>query len=167
MMKQPSISFVLMLIIVSFLSGCDLTPPDSDLPESVIFTVSVDTELFSDEGSLRVSLWNADQMEIMKRNADCAISYNLETQTEEIHCPEGVEYQEVFPEEFTFPLQEIGEIVEVKSKKISIGERYRLQISGLSSDDCNTTSANVEGVAQRTHVTLEDLMWMSTMMACP
>ena len=167
MKKQLSITFILIAILVSLLSGCDTTPLDGGPKGSVTFSVSVDTGMFSDEGTLRIRLWNADQMEIMERNAACTASYDLETQTEEIHCPDGVEYEEVTPEEFTFPIHEIGEIVELKSDKIRVGEGYKLQISGLSSDNCNTTSATVEGIAQHAHIALKDLMWMSTLMACP
>jgi len=144
-----------------------LTAADIDSTGSITFTVPIVVELFSDEATLRLTLWNADQLEIIKRTGACSITYNLETQTEEIHCPQGVEYEAVTPDEFTFPLQEIGEFIEVESDNIRIGERYRLQISGLSSDNCNTTSANVEGIAQQADITIEDLTWMTTMMACP
>lgn len=167
MKKQRSLSFVIILILSSLLSGCDLTAADTDPTIRVSFTVQVDVDMFSDEATLRVALWNADQLEITERTAGCSIIYDLETQTEEIHCPEGVEYEEVTPEEFTFPVQEIDEIIEVESDHIRIGEKYRLMISGLSSDNCNTTSASVEGTAQRAEMIIEDLMWMTTMMACP
>jgi len=167
MKNQLFKTFLIILIFFSLLSGCDLTSPDIDSTGSVTFTVPVDSDMFSNEAILRLTLWNADQLEIMKRTANCSISYNLETQTEEIHCPEGVEYEEVTPEEFTFPVQEIGEIIEVESDNIRIGKKYRLLISGLSSDNCNTTSASVEGIAQHADIIIEDLMWMTTLMACP
>jgi len=167
MKKHSCKTFVIILFLFSLTSGCDLTPAGIDSTGSVTFTVPVDAALFSNEATLRFALWNADQLEIMKRTADCSITYNLETQTEEIHCPEGVEYEEATPDEFTFPVQEIGEIIEVESNNIRIGEKYRLMISGLSSDNCNTTSASVEGIAQHAEITIEDLMWMTTLMACP
>jgi|GEM_PF-5539818 len=167
MKKQRLITFVIILFLFSFLSGCDLMSSDIDPTGFVTFTVLVDVDLFSDEATLRLTLWNADQLEIMKRTANCSIAYNLETQTEEIHCPEGVEYEAVTPEEFTFPIQEIGEIVEIESDHIRIGEKYRLLISGLSSDNCNTSSASVESIAQHAEIIIEDLMWMTTLMACP
>jgi len=134
---------------------------------SVTFTVPVDVDMFSNEATLRLTLWNADQLEIIKRTAACSITYNLETQTEEMHCPQGIEYEEVTPDGFTFPLQEIDEIIEVESDNIRIGEKFRLQISGLSSDNCNTTSASVESIAQHAEIIIKDLMWMTTLMACP
>ena len=167
MKNQRFITFFNILILFSLLSGCDLTAADIDSTGSVTFTVPVDVAMFSDEATLRFTLWNADQLEIMKRTADCSITYDLETQTEEIHCPEGVEYEAVIPDEFTFPVQEIGEIIEVESDNIRIGEKYRLMISGLSIDNCNTTSASVEGIAQQADITIEDLVWMTTLMACP
>ena len=167
MKKKLFITFVIILVLFSLLSGCDLTSSDIDSTGSVTFTVLVDVDMFSDEATLRLTLWNTDQLEILKRTADCSISYNLETQTEEIHCPEGVEYEAVIPDEFTFPVQEIDEFIEVESDNIRIGEKYRLLISGLSSDNCNTTSASVEVIAQQADITIEDLVWMTTLMACP
>lgn len=164
---QRFITFVIFLFLFSLLYGCDWTAADIDSTVSISFTVPIDAEMFSDEATLRLTLWNADQLEIMKRTADCSISYDLETQTEEIHCPEGVEYEAVTPDEFTFPVQEIDEFIEVESDNIRIGEKYRLQISGLSSDNCNTTSSIIEGIAQHAEITIEDLMWMTTLMACP
>ena len=167
MKNQRFKTFVIILILFSLLSGCDLTSRDIDSTGSVTFTVPVDVDMFSDEATLRFTLWNADQLEIMKRTANCSITYDLETQTEEIHCPQGVEYEAVTPDEFTFPVQEIGEILKVESNHIRIGEKYRLQISGLSSDNCNTTSASIESITRHADVTIEDLMWMTTLMACP
>jgi len=167
MKKLRCKTLVIILFLFSLLSGCDLTAADIDSTGSISFTVPIDADMFSDEATLRLTLWNVDQLEIMKRTADCSISYNLETQTEVIHCPEGVEYEAVTPDEFTFPVQEIDEFIEVESDNIRIGEKYRLMISGLSSDNCNTTSASVEGIAQHAEIVIEDLMWMTTLMACP
>ena len=167
MKKQRFISFVSTLILLSLLPGCDLTVADTDSTGSVTLAVPIDVDIFSDEATIRLTLWNADQLDILKRTANCSISYNSETQVEEVLCPEGVEYEEVTPEESTFPVQEIGEIIKVESDHIQIGDKYRLQVSGLSSDNCNTTSASVESIAQHAEIILEDLMWMTTMMACP
>lgn len=167
MKKQRFMTFVIILILFSLPSGCDLTSSDIDSTGIITFTVPIDVDMFSDEATLRFTLCNADQLEIMKRTAKCSITYDLETQTEEIHCPEGIMYEEIIPDEFTFPVQEIGEIIEVESDNIRIGEKYRLMISGLSSDNCNTTSASVESIAQHAEIVIEDLMWMTTLMACP
>ena len=167
MKEQRFISFVIILILSSLPAGCDWTSSDIDSTGIITFTVPVAADMFSDEATLRFALWNADQLETMKRTADCSISYDLETQTEEIHCPEGVEYEAVTPAEFTFPVQEIDEFIEVESDNIRIGEKHRLMISGLSSDNCNTTSASVEGIAQHAEIVIEDLVWMTTLMACP
>ena len=167
MKKKRYLTFVFIIILFSLTSGCDWSAADIDSTGSVAFTVPIDAELFSNEAILRLTLWNADQLEIMKRTANCSVSYNSETQVEEVHCPEGVEYEAVTPDEFKFPVGEIDEVIKVESDHIRIGEKYRLQISGLSSDNCNTTSASVEGIAQHAEINIEDLMWMTTMMACP
>jgi hypothetical protein len=169
MKKNDSLKVILFLILFSALSGCGLASPDITSSEHVTFTVAIDAEVFSEEATIRFVLWNADQLEVVKKTAGCVISYDAASQTEEVHCPEGVEYEETIPEEYTYPIQEIGEFVLIESDSVRVGERYRLLISGLSSDDCNSTSANVEDVAQSANITIElkDLMWMTTMMACP
>lgn len=157
----------LLLAASSFLVGCSITAPFGGSGENVIFSVVINKETFSPEGSLRVRIWDAEQLKIAEKSANCAVSYNQETQTEEVHCPEGVEYREVSPEEFEFLVQDIGGEIEIRSATVTVGEKYRLQISGLASDDCNTASATVEEKARSAQVLIEELMWATTLMACP
>jgi hypothetical protein len=169
MKKGFLLTIVLILILLSILSGCGLVPPGLVSSEPVIFTVAVDPEMFSEEATIRFALWDSDQLEIMEKTAGCVISYDAASKTEEVQCPKGVEYEETTPEEYTYSIQEIWEFIHIGSESVTVGERYRLLISGLSNDDCNTTSANVEDVAQSAEIIIgsEDLMWMTTMMACP
>jgi hypothetical protein len=167
MKKGQLVSFFLILVLLSFLSACAVQSSAVDSTGSVTFTVPIDAEMFSEEAPVRFRLWNADQLEIMHRTANCAVSYNVELQKEEIHCPEGVEYEEVTPEEIIIPVQEIGTSVKFESDQIRVGERYRLLITGLSNDNCNTTSASIEDIAQQVDITFEDLGWATTEMACP
>jgi len=133
----------------------------------VTFSVGINKETFSPEASLRVRIWNAATLKVAESNANCAVSYNQETKTEEMHCPEGVNYREVTPEEFEFLVQDLSAEIEITSATVTVGEKYRLQISGLASDDCNTASATVEERATSAHVVLENLLWATTLMACP
>jgi len=167
MKKGQLVSFVLILLILSMLSACAVQSSAVDSSGSVTFTVPINAKMFSEQASLRFSLWNADQLEIMKRTVNCAVSYNVELQKEEIHCPEGVEYEIVTPEEIIIPVQEISKSAKFESDLIRAGERYRLLITGLSNDNCNTTSASIEDIAQQVDLTLEDLDWATTAMACP
>ena len=166
MKKNQLVSFVLILILLSILSACSLQSSAIDSTGSVTFTVPIDAQMFSEGAPLRFTLWNADQLEIMNRTANCAVSYNAELQQEEIHCPEGVEYQGVTPEEIIIPVQEISKFAKFESDQIRVGERYRLLITGLSHDNCNTTSASIEDIAQQVDITFEDLGWATTEMAC-
>ena len=169
-MKKENLStLVLILILFSTLSGCGLVPPGIVSSEPVTFTIGIEPEMFSEEATIRFALWDADQLEVMKKTAGCVISYDAASGTEEVQCPEGVEYEETTPEEYSYPVQEIWEFIHIGSDNVKVGERYRLLISGLSNDDCNTTSANVEDVAQSAEIIIDsnDLMWMTTMMACP
>jgi hypothetical protein len=150
-----------------FLAGCSILAPFSRSVEFVTFTVPINTETFSPEASLRVRIWNAETLKIAESSSNCAVSYNQETQTEEVHCPEGVEYREASPEAYEFLVKGLGEEIEIKSATVTVGEKYRLQISGLASDDCNTASATVEDKARSANVAIDDLLWATTMMACP
>ena len=150
-----------------FLAGCSIVAPFSRSVEFVTFNVLINAEVFSPEANLRVRIWNAETLKVAERNANCAVSYNQETQTEEVHCPEGVVYREASPEEYAFFVQDIGAEIEIESATVTVGEMYRLQISGLASDDCNTASATVEERAGSAHIVLENLLWATTMMACP
>ena len=150
-----------------FLAGCSIVAPFSRSDEFVTFSVAVNKETFSPEANLRVRIWNAETLKVAEGNANCAVSYNQGTKTEEVHCPEGVEYREASPEEFEFLVRDIGAEIEIKSATVTVGEKYRLQISGLASDDCNTALATVENKARTALVLIEDLMWATTLMACP
>jgi hypothetical protein len=159
-------SFILPAALI-FLAGCSIVAPFSRSVEFVTFSVVIDKVNFSPEASLRVRIWNAETLKVAESSSNCAVVYNQETQTEEVHCPEGVEYREVSPEEFEFLVQDMGAEIEIKSATVTVGEMYRLQISGLASDDCNTASATVEEKARSAHILIEDLMWATTLMACP
>ncbi len=166
-MNQLFVRTFLLPAALIFLAGCSIVAPFSRSVEFVTFSVVINKDTFSPEASLRVRIWNAETLKVAESNANCAISYNQETQTEEVHCPEGVNYREVSPEEFEFLVQDIGEEIEIKSATVKEGEKYRLQISGLASDDCNTASATVEEKARSAQVLIDDLMWATTLMACP
>ncbi len=165
--KRRIMNIFLLLAVSSFLAGCSIIAPFGGTGENVTFSVTIDTSTFSPEANLRVSIWDAEQWEIAESTANCAVSYNQETQTEELHCPDGVVYQQANPEEFEFLMQDIGAEIEISSTSVTVGEKFRLQISGLASDNCNTASATVEEKARSAQIHIEDLMWATTMMACP
>ncbi len=167
MKKGQLVSFVLIPILLSILSACALQSSAIDSSGSVTFTVPIDAEMFSEEAALRFILWDADQLEIVNRTANCTVSFNVELQKEEVHCPEGVEYEEVTPEEIIIPVQEISKFAEFESDKIRVGQMYRLLITGLSNDNCNTTSASIEDLAQQVDITFVDLGWATTEIGCP
>ncbi len=166
-MNQSFVRNFILPAALIFLVGCSIVVPFSRSVEFVTFSVVINKDTFSPEASLRVRIWNAETLKVAESNANCAISYNQEIKTEEVHCPEGVEYREASPEEFEFIVQNLDGEIEIKSATVTVGERYRLQISGLANDDCNTASATVEERARSAYILIEDLMWATTLMACP
>jgi hypothetical protein len=152
------------LWLVVLMSACSSTA--SQPISGVTFIIPVPVEAFSPTTALQVSVWNAQQLKTLDQQAECVISHDVQTGTESMHCPEGVQYQEITPEEFVFSLQSIGKSLQLTSQTVKTGEKYQIVLRGLSSDDCNVTSAVAEGTATSSTITLGNLDWMTTEMAC-
>ena len=140
--------------------------PAAQPATGVTFIVPVPTEAFSPKTALQVSIWNAQQLKTLDQQAECAISHDVQTGAESIHCPDGVTYQEITPEGFVFPIQAIKQSVRLTSQAVKMGEKYQIVLRGLSSDGCNSTSAMAEGTATTSTITLGELDWATTEMAC-
>jgi hypothetical protein len=123
----------------------------------------VNVQQFAPDTRLKVRVWNAGQLAALERNARCAVVSDTATGAERITCPDSLEYRRVVPEEHTIPLRSR---VEVASKVIAAGERFRIRLSGTSRDNCNTTSAEFVGVATSGRMVLDGLPWESTVKAC-
>ena len=132
----------------------------------VTYIVPMPVEAFSPKAALQVSVWNAAQLAALDRQAECVISHDVQTGVESTHCPEGVQYQKITPEEFVFPIQTVSKSIQLTSRAVKIGEKYQIVLRGLSSDDCNSTSATAEGTATTSTITLGELGWMTTERAC-
>jgi hypothetical protein len=158
-----------LLGVVFFLStGCEETSVvGAQANKAVTFIVPIEASRFTEQATLVARLWNAEQLKALAKNADCSVSYDPVTQTEEMNCPEGVEYQAVTPEEFKFPIRDVAARIEVTSGTIRVGEKFRILLSGLNHDKCNTTSADLVATADSEEVVLESLVWETTMKACP
>ena len=143
--------------------ACSLFVPTK---EKVTFTVPVQTELFSQEAILHVQIWNAKQMEIMEKQSGCIVSYEPSTKAEQIHCPEGVEYQDLSPEEFELPIYDLVDYIKVTSDVIYTGQEYEIHVYGISADNCNSTSTSFNGKAISNEVTAKHILWRTTEMAC-
>jgi hypothetical protein len=152
------------LLLFVFASACSATTGQP--AANVTFVIPVPVESFSPKATLQVSVWNAQQVTMLDRQANCVVSYDPQTETEAVHCPEGVQYQKLTPEEFSFPVQAVTDSIQLTSQTVKTGEKYRIGLRGLSSDECNSTSAQVEGTATASTTTLSDLNWMTTLMAC-
>ena len=160
----------LAILLLTTILGCSLPttlPFSSHQRGNITFIIPIQVEAFSKDEPLHVSLWNEEQITINEKNALCGVSYDAQTGIEKIQCPEGIEYREVLPEEFTISLRDIRTSITITSMSIRMGEKYMIQISGLSNDNCNSTSASFTGKANSKTITLDELTWMTTLMACP
>jgi hypothetical protein len=166
-LKNASQGFKITLrvvLLLALVSACDV--PGSQPASSVTFIVPIQTEMFSPRGTLQVLVWDAEQMAAADNQAGCVIAHDVQTGTDTTICPEGVQYREITPEKFDFPVQTIDQQIQVTSHSVKVGEKYRVALQGLNSDNCNSTSAMTEGTATSSTITLGQLDWMTTAMAC-
>jgi hypothetical protein len=140
--------------------------PSNQPATGVTFTAPIQVDVFSPNGTLQVLIWNAGQMDAQDQQGDCIISHDMQSGTDTVFCPEGVQYQEITPEKFAFPIQAIDQRIQITSQTVKVGERYRIALRGLSSDDCNSASATFEGRATSSTIALEEPDWLITEMAC-
>ena len=133
----------------------------------IVLVVPVDPGTFADGESLNVTVWNAQQLEALERNSRCRTVVDPQTNTELIQCPDGVQYEDVTPEEFGFPVGGIVADIELSPTSVREGETFRIHVSGLNRDGCNRTSARFTGVATGSRLVLDGLEWETTLRACP
>ena len=166
-MKKMRVFFLFCSFVLAFLVlNCDHLLPRACSQEVVTFIVPVSVGMFSQDAVIRVRLWDEEQLETSENTSGCTVSYNVQTKTEDVRCPQGVEYAQVMPEEFMFDVGDINSNIEITSAAVRVGEKYRLLISGKSKDNCNTTSAEVREVADSETIVIERLSWSTTAMGC-
>jgi hypothetical protein len=153
-----------LLVASLFITACTLFTTE---PQPVTFQLSIPPDGFSPNAELRISLWDEELLAASEKIADCAISQDVKTGEEIVQCPEGVEYTKIEPETFSIPVSSLTQPLTIASKSVLTGEKYRLQISGLSQDNCNNASASYEGTARSAEIKLERFDWLTTEMACP
>ena len=151
-------------MLLTLASACSSTTVQP--ASNVTFIIPVPVEAFSPTAALQVSIWNAQQLRTLDQQAECVVAHDMQTGTDSVHCPEGVEHQTITPENFVFPIQAIDKSIQLASHTVRTGEKYQIILRGLSSDDCNSTSAVAEETAAASTITLGNLNWMTTAMAC-
>jgi hypothetical protein len=153
-----------MILLLALTSACAV--PAAQPAAGVTFTVPIRVEMFSPKGILQVLVWNAEQMAAQDRQGECVIAHDMQSGTDTVLCPEGVQYQEITPEKFDFPTQTIDQNIQLTSHTVKVGEKYRIALRGLSSDDCNSASATFEGTVTSSMIALGEPGWLITEMAC-
>jgi len=160
------------ILVVILLGACSLPSLITEKPAEsgdVTFIIHLSPDVFSPEAVVSVYLYNEEQIAASEQTSECTISHDVQTGKDTIDCPEGVVYDEnaVKPEEFQFAASQITDEIRITSSSVHKGEAYRLSIGGLGSDNCNQTGATVDGTVDSNTIEIDNLMWMSTMMACP
>jgi hypothetical protein len=140
--------------------------PANQAASGVTFTVPIQVEVLSPNGTLQVLVWNAEQMDAEDRQGECVIAHDMQSGADTVLCPKGVQYREITPEKFDFPIQSIRQSIQFTGQTVKVGERYRIALRGLSSDDCNSASATFVGTATSSTIVLGEPGWLTTEMAC-
>ena len=152
---------ILFLTLVLMLAGWFGSTLGQDTEKEVRFIIPIEAEKFNEDATIHVRLWTEEEFRIrgeMIRKCP-GVHYNKQTKTSEKRCPEGIEYQEVTPEEFSIPVKEIAATIKARSKKIKVGDEYRLKISGVSKDKRFTLVVHIDDTARSETITLENLTW--------
>ena len=133
---------------------------------SVTFHIKIDKSALSSKRDIEARLYNDEQMKINEKTSNCSVSYDAVTKKESYKCADGVEYQKSAPEVFKFKFDEIKDDITIKSTSVKAGQRFLLNLSGLSSDNCNSASSSITKSSASIQENIEGLQWASTMMAC-
>jgi hypothetical protein len=170
--------YIIFLTLLLTFVGLSYAEQEQSLEKGVRFIIPIPVDMFSKDATISIRIFNIEQIERGQANIDnkCSHSFDMLDQVEVKSCPEGIKYLEVKPEKFQFPISTIDESIEVLSKTVKVGERYRLSVNGRANDNCNTTMATVETTAHSNTVTLsrgkyrdeitDKLVWGTTAIAC-
>jgi len=158
--------------VASFIAGCTTVNPTANTStqatfpsKSISIIIPIQPEKFSKQAVVRVDLLNEEQIAIEDANPICVIMGNSSGVTS-TQCPPGTIYRNVTPKEFTFHITELRDQIQVTSSHLNLGEQFQITVADLSVDDCNTRSTRYTGMADTEKITLTDLLWATTEMAC-
>lgn len=158
---------VLWIVLASFAGACDQqSGSPSSLTETVTLVVAIDKTQFAPAATLSVRVWNAEQLAILERNAACAAVKDPQSGVTRLQCPDGIQYQEVTPEQFDYPVASLGRELDVSTRSVRVGERFRIRLSGLYRDKCNTVSAERVLEARAARTLVGNVSWQATAKAC-
>lgn len=117
-------------------------PPGSLPPGSkVTFNLALDATRFSNKRQITVKIYDAEQLALEASG-------------------------KATPEEHMVSQADLAQGLSLSSTSVTVGEQYRIDISGLAADDCNEASAGAEGTAAASTVSHSGLMVAQTKKAC-
>lgn len=141
------------------------SPIPGPSPAAVTFNITIDPAAFSNKRQITVSIWDAEQLAIADQTSGCSVSSDMNG-TVSPSCPPGVQYRKPAPEEIMVSQAELSAPLVFASKTVTVGERYRVSVRGMATDDCNTASAGSEGQATTASVVLRLNEIAQTEMGC-
>lgn len=160
-------------IALVLITGCSTvtSPPNntgtnSNNSDKVSFNIKIDKTVFAANSELTARIYDSEQLQLANNTSGCTVSYDVATGKETYSCPPEVTYKPSTPEVFTFKLSEINNDLNIKTNSVTVGENYRIQISGKASDNCNTASASREAKANSATENINNLEWATTQLGC-
>jgi hypothetical protein len=152
--------------VLAGLAGAWHQQPGSPSTQTITLVIAIDKTQFAPAATLNVRVWNAEQLAILDRNARCATVSDPQSRVTRLQCPDGIEYQQVTPEQFDYPIASLGRQLEVSTRSVRVGERARIRLSGLYRDKCNTVSAELVLEARSVRTPVGNVRWQATAKAC-
>lgn len=155
------------IVVLGLIGACESTPGTPSGPrQPVTLVVAIDKDHFAPGAAIEARIWSAAQLALLEANARCTATSDPLTGATRHQCPPGQEYHEVEPETFRLSQAALGDRVEMTTTTVHRGEKFRLRISGLYRDKCNTTSADVVLDARAARTVVGNLVWQTTAKAC-
>ena len=155
----------LILFITACTTNMNQAVVEKNDADKVEFSIKVDPSTFSKDAELTVTLYDPVALKASEESANCGVAFDP-TAGGAINnnCPDNPKSK---GEEFKFSVSDVTDnMLKVTGNNVNVGEKYRLQISGKASDDCNTATAQHDGTAESAKVTLDSLMFSQTEKAC-
>jgi hypothetical protein len=163
-----------MLLVLSLLSSAVMLNPSYACGE-ISFIVPIDRSLFSENKTINVKIYtmpstskdNSDTRSALqeKKEQDCYISHGEGKKPEKVSCKSLDIYE--LSEEFQYPIKTLDSRIKINSQSVKLGHPYRIIISGLSKDNCNTASLSKTDVAHFREISLSPFSWTTTRLGCP
>lgn len=137
--------------------------PCESSDEKVTFSLKFSKDHFSENRDIQIWIYSQKDLAVRDQtDPNCTVSQSSDG-VESSDCPDA---PQPTPYKISYKKAELTETLEINTDHVQNNEKFEIFITGLSTDNCNTTSAREEGFATTATVELEIIDFMTTLMAC-